>query len=228
MPVYKYVDKGFFKKWSPNMAYVLGFFAADGYITHNKRGAYFWCIQITDKKLLEQIKNIIKAEHKISTRPKTGSANTIYRLQIGSIEMCYDLQKLGFMERKTKNMVVPKVPLEYFPYFVRGYFDGDGNVWTGYLNKDRKQPTLAITLAFTSCSKTFLSQLWDKLKQSGVKGGSIYQSQGNYCRLQFGTADTLKIYRIMYNQSVLVKSSLFLERKRRVFDKYNKLKRLRS
>jgi len=48
-----------------------GFFAADGYMTVNKRGGHFWNIQIKDKDLLEKIKKSIKSEHKISLRIKT-------------------------------------------------------------------------------------------------------------------------------------------------------------
>ena len=36
------------------MAYVLGFFATDGYITVNKHGGQFWCMDIADKKLLKK------------------------------------------------------------------------------------------------------------------------------------------------------------------------------
>src|SRR3989338_3517821 len=59
MPMYRKINKNFFKKWTHNMAYVLGFFSAYGYITVNKRGGQFWCIQITDTKLLESIKNVV-------------------------------------------------------------------------------------------------------------------------------------------------------------------------
>lgn len=128
MPVYKKVNKDFFKNWSSDMAYVLGFFSADGYITVNKRGGQFWCIQITDKKLLEQIKKTVESEHKISTRIGRGNESILYRLQIGSIEMCDDLRKLSLRERKTKSLIVPNVPDKYFADFVRGYFDGDGGV----------------------------------------------------------------------------------------------------
>jgi hypothetical protein len=80
MPIYKKVNKSFFKKWSHDMAYVLGFFAADGYITHNKRGASFWSIQIVDKKLLYEIRKVTGSEHAISERIRGGNESTMYRL----------------------------------------------------------------------------------------------------------------------------------------------------
>lgn len=39
-------------------------------------------------------------EHTISVRPQRGMYQRLYRLQIGSKEMCDDLRKLGFSERK--------------------------------------------------------------------------------------------------------------------------------
>ncbi len=202
------------------MAYVLGFFAADGFITHNKRGANFWCIQITDKKLLEEIKRVIQAEHKISKRTRRENEKTIYRLQIGSIEMCDDLRRLGFSERKTKSLAVPHVPKKYFSHFVRGYFDGDGNVWVGHTHKDRNKPSLTIRTMFTSCSVRFLISLHDRLMLFGIRGGCIYNSKDNYSRLQFGSGDSLKLYDFMYNQGAFFEDSLFLERKKIVFEKY--------
>ncbi len=228
MPVYKKINKDFFKKWSPEMAYVLGFFAADGYITVNKRGGQFWCIQITDKELLEEIKKVVEAEHKISVRIRSGNESTIYRLQVGSIEMCDDLRRLGFSERKTRSLAVPNIPKKYFANFVRGYFDGDGNVWTGKTHKDRKTHGLAIQAAFTSCSNMFLVEMKRRLNLLGFTGGSVYRSKGNYSRLQFGTRDTLKLYDFMYNHRSHLKSGLFLSRKKEVFEKYGKLKKLQS
>ena len=131
MPVYKSVDKNFFKSWTYDMSYVLGFFAADGYLTLNKRGANFWSIQITDKELLYQIRKVIKSEHKIGLKVSKKGHKNLYRLQIGSKEMCNDLRNLGMHEGKTKSLAVPNVPKKYFPDYVRGYFDGDGNEWIG-------------------------------------------------------------------------------------------------
>jgi len=208
------------------MAYVLGFFAADGYITVNKRGGRFWCIQITDKKLLESIKKVIEAEHKISTRlPRKLGENILYRIQIGSIEMCDDLRKLGFSERKTKSLAIPNVPKEYFSDFVRGYFDGDGNVWMGYIhkNKNKKNLNLTITTIFTSCSFEFLKQLHMQLLERGIRGGSL-QLKGNYSRLQFSIKDSFKLYDFMYNKNVLDFKGLYLKRKKVIFEKFKSLR----
>ncbi len=205
------------------MAYVLGFFAADGYITVNKRGGQFWCIQITDKNLLENIKKIVGAEHKICVRPRTGNENAQYRLQIGSIEMCDDLRKLGFNERKTKNLAIPRVPRKYMGHFIRGYFDGDGNVWAGYIHKKRRVQTMSCLCAFTSCSLNFLKQLRAELLSFGLKSGSLYQPKPNCFRLQFSTLDSLKLYDFMYT-GIARGNQLCLRRKRVVFEKFIRLR----
>lgn len=204
------------------MAYVLGFFAADGYITVNKRGGQFWCIQITDGDLLKDIKAVIQSEHKISLRKGKGNEKDIFRLQIGSIEMCNDLRKLGYSERKTNNLTVPNLSRRYFPSFIRGYFDGDGNVWSGLVHKSRKTWTLVIRTEFTSCSKIFLESIRAKLEIFGITNGVLRQGKGGYYRLSYSVINSLKLYDLMYNRRDT--SKLFLQRKKDVYEKYRKMR----
>ena len=204
------------------MAYVLGFFAADGYITVNKRGGQFWCIDIKDKELIEKIKITIQAEHAISVRKRKDKKYFSYRLQIGSAEMCNDLRKLGFNARKTKSLTVPNIPKKYFSNFTRGYFDGDGNVWSGYVHKERKTKLLALRIVFTSCSKKFLDSFMHRLKKFDIINGVLSKGRGNYYRLTYSIHNALKIYDFMYNG--LGASSIFLERKRDVFKRYLKMR----
>ena len=203
------------------MAYVLGFFAADGYITVNRRGGQFWCLDITDKKLIEQIKINIEADHKISIRRRQAGKYISYRLQIGSIEMCDDLRKLGYNEKKTKNLSVPNVPSIYFADFIRGYFDGDGNVWIGWIHKERKTQTFAIQTVFTSCSEKFLLEIRKRLEIFDIKRGVLKQGNGNYYRLVYSVFGSLKLYDFMYNGRDT--SKFYLKRKKDVFEKYKKI-----
>ncbi len=224
MPIAKKINKNFFKKWSREMAYVLGFFAADGYITTSKNGGQFWCLHINDKDLLEKIRATIGSEHKISLRTKKGIKNISYRLQIGSIEMCNDLRKLGFLERKTKNLAVPNVPQKFLAPFVRGYFDGDGHVWVGYVNKGRSVKSWTIQTGFTSASRDFLQVLKDRLSQVGIIGGFLKKGKGDFYRLNYSVYSSLNLHDFMYNHRDSMDSGLFLYRKKAIFDRFIKMR----
>jgi len=200
------------------MAYVLGFFVADGTVTINKRGSHYFVFQISDKKLLSKIRKSMGSDHKISKRVHKKDLSIFYRLQIGSKEMCEDLMELGVYERKTNRLVLPNTPSKYFPHFLRGYFDGDGNVWTGLIHKDRKKQTLSIHTAFTSCSKPFLFSLHNRLREYQLKGGSLYCKNNAFC-LKYSVKDSLLLYKLMYQ---FIDNGLFLSRKRKVFDSFLK------
>lgn len=222
MPIYKKVNKDFFKIWSREMAYVLGFFAADGYITNNKRGASFWSIQITDKELLYEIRRVVGAEHVISERGSVRNKSVAYRLQVGSKEMVSDLCALGLHAKKARTVKLPPVPKKYLADFVRGYFDGDGNVWVGHVHKERKTKTKVISTVFTSCSKEFLLELKKIMSEEfSLEGGSlIAKNNSNAFVLKYSIMDSLKISYFMYNRRILRTSKLFLERKKTVFEEY--------
>ncbi len=222
MPIYKKVDIDFFKNWTTSMAYVLGFFAADGTMTLTKRGTHFWSINIKDEDLIFKIKKIIKSNHRINKRTHNVSGKETFRLQIGSKEMFNDLEKLGFMRRKKYHMVLPNVPKHLMGDFLRGYFDGDGNVWVGIVNKKRKNPSTVIQTVFTSCSYEFLYSIKEHVKKKVMVDGSIYKIKDkNAYRLGYGVRGSLKLYELMYNVSSQT-NGLFLKRKKSVFDRYLK------
>ncbi|MDD5750530.1 MAG: LAGLIDADG family homing endonuclease [Candidatus Pacebacteria bacterium] len=78
-------NKHFFKSWTREMAYVLGYFAADGCMFINPRGSHFIEFTSTDRELIEKIKVLIGSKHKIGTH-KHENSNWLcsYRLQVGS------------------------------------------------------------------------------------------------------------------------------------------------
>ena len=203
------------------MAYVLGFFAADGNIVRSRRGTYFLSLEICDKDIIYKIRKLMSSNHKISLRPKKESNHKIrYRIQIGSKEMCEDLHKLGLISTKTYNIRLPKVPQEFFSHFVRGYFDGDGHVWVGKIHKDRRTSHIAIQSVFTSCSKKFMVLLTEQLTSHGINGHMQASCEKTYFRLYYSIRSSLALYELMYKDC----ENLYLSRKKKVFDKFIKMR----
>ena len=218
MPIYKKVNQDFFKEWSHDMAYVLGFLFADGNIIKNKRGAHFISFYSADLVLLKLIKKALNSDHKITKRKSINLHN--YSIQIGSKEIYRDLIKLGLKEKKTHRMKFPKMENKYFSDFLRGYFDGDGNVWVGEIHKERKTTHQTIRTSFTSCSYEFLRSLQNYISKTTAHSGSLVKGRGNYYRLTYSSQGSFNLYKIMYNNS---QSPLFLKRKKVTFARYFKI-----
>lgn len=207
------LNRDFFKKWSSEMAYVLGFFAADGSMLENKRGGRFIEFNITDRIVLYRIRTAIGSNHKITKRPsRSPKWKDMYRIQIGSREWFADLIRLGFTQHKSNTLRFPNVPSEYVGDFIRGYFDGDGCVYLRELKyADRKNKRWVVLTLFTSGSRGFLEDLHKTLRMFGVSGGSLRKKVRGF-DLSFSHRDSLALYRLMYHTGKV--SNMFLPRKR--------------
>ena len=217
MPIYKNKNDNFFKKWTPEMAYILGYFAADGTMIKNKRGAHYIELQSTDKELIVGVKKALGSEHKIAAFFRNERWKKIYRIQIGSKEIFNDLLGHGFMPNKSKVLTFPYVPDDYLSHFVRGYFDGDGNVnYCRYWRADRHKYYGSFQMHFISGSKNFLLSLHKRLKyMAGVNGGNLcFCSRGH--RLGYSKYDSIRLFLFMYNH---MRNGIFLRRKFRYFQK---------
>ncbi|MCA1053854.1 hypothetical protein LCM10_02555 [Rossellomorea aquimaris] len=117
------VNEHYFKTWSNNMAYILGFFAADGCINRDLSSVSF---SQKDIEILKQIKIELNSNHPFVQNPKTG----VYILNIHSKVMKDDLIKIhGIKPNKSLNLKLPSIPKPFLSHFVRGYFDGDGSIY---------------------------------------------------------------------------------------------------
>lgn len=220
---HKKINPNFFKVWSHGMSYTIGFMFADGGISINSRGGCYFALYSNDEDLLKKIKNKMGSDHKISKR--SVRSGNVFRFQIGSKEMVNDLKELGFYENKIKRMRIPEIPNNFISDFIRGFFDGDGNVWVGTSHKNSKS-NITIQTSFTSASRYFLIDLQLRLKKLGLLGGSIFSIKNKDCsRITYSVNDTLKLYKIMYNIDCV---DLYLPRKRKVFEKYIKLSKMQS
>ncbi len=217
-------NKHFFKTWSPEMAYVLGYFAADGCMFINPRGSRYIEFTSIDKELIKNVKLAMDSKHSIGTRRKNHSKwKTQYRLQIGSKEMFKDLLILGFTPHKSKIIEFPIVPKSFLSDFVRGYFDGDGCVYHGLHNrKNRPNKQFILSTHFVSGSKGFLHTLHECLiKKAGIEGGFITKKKRG-SQLNFSVNDSKKLFRFIY---VNTDNRFFLKRKYSKFQQAFKIMR---
>lgn len=215
-----YFNETFFLKWSSEMAYVLGFWFADGYMTSDKsyRVAFF----SKDKSQLQNIANVLSYTSPVNRFRRNGKPGSIYTLTFRSKNLFNTIKSLGGVSRKSFIMQFPKVPDIFLVDFIRGYFDGDGSVHlTRYTRtKDhRKQTDLRST--FTSGSHEFLFKLRDILtKLPGLTYKKVYCSDKKHWRLGYGSKDTLKLLKFMYYPGC----SLYLARKE-VYSHYQRINR---
>ena len=204
-------------KWNPEFAYAIGLLVSDGCLS--KDGLHI-ILSSKDKKQLFNFKKCLSLKSKIG-KNFSGAGNLSYRVQFGDVLFYKFLQKIGLSPAKSKTISKVLIPKKYFFDYLRGYFDGDGNVWTGYAHKELKRPTPVIRVVFTSCSKAFLEAIREKTLKYFPENGVISKGNGNCYRLTYAIGGTLNLYKYMYNSRY---PSLHLNRKKIVFEKYIKLR----
>ncbi len=219
------INHNFFKKWSPSMAYVLGFIFADGAIEDVQKSSRTCYISISsvDISILQQIRQSMDSNHKLYLRKsrlvrhldgKSYISKDNFIFRIGSKLMYNDLLNLGLTPRKSLSILFPTIPPTYLSHFIRGYFDGDGCI---YLLKG-KYPRIV----FTSGSNRFLeglSTILSALLQIPTK--RIYsqlQQSNNLChRLHYNTKRSRKVLEFMYKN---LEKAPYLERKFAIYQTY--------
>lgn len=212
------VNENFFKKWSPEMAYVLGYFYADGSLEDASylRGKYIRVSSI-DKLTIVKIRKWLKSKHTIvEINPLTTNGHRRYLLRIGNHTLYNDLISLGLYPNKSLTVKFPNIPQKNFNHFVRGYFDGDGCVRV-CMSKGKKQQLIIKKLSsvFTCGSKIFLDKLAKQLnKIIGTKNIKIYNGCKSYM-LSYSTEDSVKLFKFLYKN---LNKNIFLKRK---FDRFN-------
>jgi hypothetical protein len=190
------VNENFFKTWTPEMAYILGYIFADGNINWDIEKSYR-ALTITaaekDAKHLENIRVMIG-----STKPLLYSKNTkSYRLIVNNSTICKDLMRLGVTPKKSLTVKFPNVPKPFLNHLVRGVIDGDGNV--RYVNRKRS-PYFEITIS--SGSEKFLTSLSTQLTKLGI-AAKVWRNKNGVYILQYSCSKGIKLANWIYDGSML-------------------------
>lgn len=197
------INENYFKKWSSNMAYILGFTLADGCIIRGTYKGYSdslkFGVQLLDIDILKKIKNEFIAEHKLSI------VKNAVHFSISSQTIVNDLKRLGISYCKSLNENLPVIPKKYIKDFIRGIVDGDGGIGI-----DKKgQPVFMICggekiMIFIRDYFLNKMQVYSKVGRRGYSG-----LQKNFLyEIKYKSSSALKILNYLYTNSCL-----YLDRK---------------
>ena len=202
------VNDNYFKKWSNNMAYILGFWFADGYM-NEKHNLFSITQHKKDAYILNYILKELDSNYTLSRH-----GNDSFDFRIISKEIVKDIKRLGGCERKSLIVKFPKIPKKYLSHFARGLWDGDGSI---YYNKQYKR----YASSFMSGSECFIYSFC-KLLNKSIKNFDckIYKNAKGYLSLAVGINDTVRLFEFIYKNSNHFK----LERKYELFKKTGEIR----
>lgn len=206
------VNDDFFSNWNMDMAYLLGFITADGYIS--RQDELVVSINYNDVELLQYMKRVMQIENPIRVY---NDGNYKYcTLSIHSYKLCNDLYVLNVTNRKTYTIVAPPfIPEDMIKYYIRGLFDGDGSI---SVRRRKEQHQLSADVCITTASEQFVYQIHEILDRLKVNSRvNVYndkrEGRVTLYRLFIGGQAVINFGELIYDSN-----GFYLKRK---YDKFN-------
>lgn len=198
------INDNYFDIESPNMAYIMGFWAADGNVSSNENRLDLE-LNSSDFEILEKMREELKSERPIKVY-QCQNGYTKNKLLFWSSHIKKIFSEYGIVPNKTysKNFHAPyKLDKKYWIDYIRGFFDGDGCI---------KKAT-SLTFELNSTNLVFLEDIQEFMKSYyDIKMSiSIAHSRPNQMvlyRLYCYGEESKKIFQVLYTEN-----SLFLKRK---------------
>ena len=204
------VNDDYFDNESSNMAYILGFLAADGTVAKNGNRIKIGLSSV-DRKFLELIKEELGAESNILDY-ETSNGYMVSEFSFTSQKIKQKLTEYNIVPGKTETFTFPiNLSKKYWVDFIRGYFDGDGSVGTAGPSAIRWQ----ICSHRPQVLETIVEFLFEEY---GIPKVSVQKNEhGNsfLYTIQYSNNSTRKIFQIIYTPN-----SLYLPRK---FEKFKSI-----
>ena len=188
------VNDDYFSTESHNMAYFLGFLAADGTVNKDSNQIKIGLSSV-DKDFLEQLRQEIEAEHPIISY-QTANGYNVSELKFSSSKIKQDLSKYNIIPRKTYSFSFPiNLDRKYWIDFIRGYFDGDGSVSTAGPSAIRFQ----ICSYRPQVLETIVNYLYKEYDIPKVSIQQQMKESGHYLyNFQYSNSSTRKLFDILY------------------------------
>ena len=190
---------------SREKAYWLGFLYADGYVTSGNR----WGLElgVLDINHMQNLLNAIDANMKIKTRERNSVESCLF--QIKNTHMTNMLIAKGIIRNKTENLKFPSelvLSKEYYPDFIRGFFDGDGSICFYYNKQKRKDGHIAkyprCAMSIVCKSEDFIKTIMYILEDAGILVHYYINKRDNLPLIQISNLkDLRKFFDYIYRDS---------------------------
>lgn len=164
---------------------------------------------IKDKEHLEKFKKSITADYPISI--VKCKPNNCCRIKITSLNLYNNLNRLGCVPRRIKNIDLKLISKELMNHFIRGVFDGDGCISSYKREKSIKNSfTLAGSFSLVNNIQQYLI---DVLELSKTKISKLGKSKNSHYFTYASFGEVLKIRDFLYKDA-----NVFLARKKEKFN----------
>ena len=210
---YNVVDNFFDTIDTQNKAYSLGLYYADGTVSKNKNYVSI-SLQECDVNILNKLNNEFGGNRKLTLvrfNDKNPNWSNQYMFTVASDKIHNDLIRHGCIPNKSLVLKFPDtVPQEMIRHFVRGYFDGDGNI-----SKKEDRCTLISTEDFCNELSIIVK------KELGINSSIFFCHNKNTTTRTFQVAGKNQVKKFL--DWLYVDSELFIDRKYQLYlSKYHK------
>jgi hypothetical protein len=191
-------------------SYILGFLGADGFIQTPRKQMYVG-LMLADEDIdhLAKIRDLFNPDISLyPTKSTRSSQQDCHRFMFYDRQLCEQLISLGITPQKTKTYKAPSgLSVEMIPHFVRGYFDGDGDMTVSENGR-----RLKVRFSGTEEVLMFIDNEFRKTVDSSPR--KISRERGCY-RMSYSGNLGIRFSSFMYKHA-----SLFLYRKRLVAEPF--------
>jgi hypothetical protein len=164
-----------FSFWNPIMAYVLGYFVADGCLRNKpycskgvSKSRWYFRVGSIDRDIVEFVSRFLQSKQSILVSTSYCPVNEFYTFELCNSKIASDLLNLGIVERKTYEDFDIDIPVAFESDFWRGFLDGDGS----YIVQNKQKGKfvyLYVDAVFTSLNVKLRRRYEEFLSRNGIK-----------------------------------------------------------
>jgi hypothetical protein len=204
--------QNYFSEENHNMAWLVGFLAADGSIEKD-RNIIKLSLSTVDREILEKIRQEIGLKSEVKDYI-TQAGYQVSKIQWSSEQHKKDLAKYGVIPQKTFKLKPPlSLDRKYWIDYIRGFFDGDGSITL--LSNNYNTLSWQITSATKEILEWIVDFFYEEYDIPKVNVHSFQRNTSTLYILQYSTNASKEIFKHLYTDN-----SLFLARKK---EKYQKI-----